>query len=52
MYRLIKRLLGFTPPERVNKTTPTLRIARNDPGQPRTRPTGGEVKPRKPVPTL
>jgi hypothetical protein len=50
MMRLIKRLLGFTPPERVNPAVPTLRVARNDPGQPRTRSTGDEVVPRVPVP--
>jgi hypothetical protein len=50
MLRIIKRLLGFQLLERINKVVPTLRIARNDPEQPRTRSAGAEIKAREPVP--
>lgn len=50
MLKLMKLMLGFTLPERINKVAPTLRVAPNDPGQPRTRNAGIEIKPRDPVP--
>jgi hypothetical protein len=47
---LIKRLLKFSIPESVDRTVPTARLTRNDPGKPRVKTGGVIIRPRKPVP--